>query len=410
MGLAELVRLHFGEQQCWELSADGCTIVAPHLPNLAAEQLVEAVCEALCEPIGFPSLDTAVIPGDTVVFALDPSVPQLPEILAAAIQWFSDRGASLSNLSAVVAFPGMAAAERIRKHLEDVGISIEVHAHDADDSEQIAYLAANESSDAIYLNRRLVDADVVIPITCARLDSSLDGLGTFSVFPQLSDRKTRGRFYAFEKLRREEKRTELRKWSEQAGWWLGILASLQVVPGVQGGVQSIRCGVTDQLHDAVQSVMASAWTPPDELADVVVALIDGPQYQQSWLSVARALFSASRLVRPGGSIVVCSELETPAGAGLKKLRQTDKTGEELAKQLSNSDYDDAIAASVLLETTSDCHVFLASALRKDTVESLRMGVVASQDELGRLVRSLDTCIIIESAQYAGCQSSAGLVG
>lgn len=407
--MTELVKLHFGEQQCWELSGVTCERVAPNVPNIATDQLAAAVGNALREPIGFPSLDTAVIPGDSVVFALDPSVPQLPEIVLAAAAWFAERGASLSNLSAVVAFPGDSAAERIRQHLEHAGMSIEVQAHDADDSEQIAYLAANEASDAIYLNRKLVDADVVIPITCARLDSSLDGLGTFSVFPLLSNRKTRGRFYAFEKLREEEKRHELRKWSEQAGWWLGILASLQVIPGVQGGLQSILCGATESLHEATQLAMADAWTPPDQLADVVIALVDGPDYQQSWFSIARAIFSASRLARPGGSIVVCSELNTPAGNGLKKLRQTDKSAEEISRWLSNSDYDDAIAASVVLEATTDNHVYLASGLRKDTVESLRMGIVSSQEELGRLVRSLDSCIIIESAQYAGCRSSTGLV-
>lgn len=373
---------------------------------LSEDALADAVTAAIREPIGFPSLDTAVVPGDSLVFALDPSVPKLPIILAAAIKWFTERGASLNNLSAVVAMPGVAAAEEIRAHLEKAGINIDVQAHDADDAEQLAYLAANESSDAIYLNRRLVDADVVIPITCARHDSSLDGLGTFAVFPLLSDRKTLGRFYSFEKLRTDDKRQTLRDWSEQASWWLGVLASMQVIPAARGEVAQVLCGTAEQLHESTQTALASRPAPSAELVDAVVALIDGPQYQQSWLSVARAIFSAARHVRPGGSIVVCSELNTPAGPGLKKLRQTDKAADELAKQLQSSDFDDSIAASVILEATADCHVFLASGLRKDIVESLRMGVVESEEQLSRLVASLQSCLVLGAAQFASGASTS----
>ena len=40
--------------------------------------------------------------------------------------------------------------------------------HDGEDDKKVSYLVANEAGDPVYLNRLLVDADVVLPLDVLR--------------------------------------------------------------------------------------------------------------------------------------------------------------------------------------------------------------------------------------------------
>src|SRR5690606_29237808 len=99
-------------------------------------------------------------------------------------------GTDPANLRIVVAARDPQFATDIKRGLEHTfersqfdPTAISVELHDADDPNAVAYVAANEDSDPIYVNRTLVDADVVLPLSCARHQESLDYLGANSLFP-----------------------------------------------------------------------------------------------------------------------------------------------------------------------------------------------------------------------------------
>ncbi len=69
----------------------------------------------------------------------------------------------------------------IRSHLAD---EVEVVVHSSQRRDDLRYLAANASADPIYLNRYIVDADVVVPIVVARCgDLYIKGLTQVPSFP-----------------------------------------------------------------------------------------------------------------------------------------------------------------------------------------------------------------------------------
>ncbi|HBE67680.1 MAG TPA: hypothetical protein DDW52_05975, partial [Planctomycetaceae bacterium] len=393
--VAETSDLRFGTQTRWRLDHRSISDVGGRLAAAQCD-LASAVETALTSPTDFPSWDTAIVAGDKVVLIADPAAPQIDEVVGRVAEWFLAQSVSAENLAVVVGHSGDEAAEAIRARLTSSGVNINVQLHDPDDTDQISYLAADTSADAIYLNRLVVDADVVLPIGCARSNSALDGLGCFGTFPILSDRDTRAKFYRLDQLRTDGGRAALRDAASQAAWWLGVMAAMQVLPGGEGQVAGITSGILETSSAAVQTQFDQDWKTSDELSDLVIALVDGDAAEQSWLSVARAVFRATRNAKPGGSIVVCTELADLPGKALRRLGSHTKSQSDIENQIRKSREDDAIAAAVLLDATEDYHVYLASRLRRDTVERLRMGVIESEEQLQRLAGSLASCAIIRS--------------
>lgn len=402
------IQLPFGYDSAWEIASSEtiASFLKPQIP--AAVDVPAQVRNALEQPFEFPSLDQIVVPGDSLVFAIDPSVPSLPEVCSAIAAWFAERGTPPASMRAVIAgkYPDLAsklAAAMTSSLAEEVQIEL----HDPDDPDCIAYLAANEDSDPIYMNRTVVDADVVLPVLCSRASSSLDYLGRYGVFPLLSDRATRGRFYNFNNLGSPAAHDKLTDWADQAAWWTGFLASIQVIPSGQNGVAAIIAGATEALEDMCQTQMNSAWNVPATESDLTIALLDGGEVQQNWLGIARALYIANRCTRHGGAIVICTEAREVVGKSLQRLREGRLDVDVLGKKLAKDNADDAIAAALFAEVTADKHVYLVSQMKDEVIESLGLGVLRGPDELNHLVAQFGSCTILGSAQHRGVDEPSG---
>ncbi len=395
------LEIHFGKNSTWTFPSDLRFASTPTSASVV-EDWKGAVSSALSSPLDFPSLDQALVPGDQLVLAVDPSTPALVEVVAATVQWFCERGTSEANIRIVLAGDGQWSSEELADRIEQrCGLSIAVERHTFDDSEQVAYVAANEASDPIYLNRSLVDADVIIPITAARPRSSLDYFGPFGIFPLLSNRETRGKFHSLPSLENSQSHAQLRGWADQAGWWVGVLVGIQVIPASGDQASGIIAGQLESLEAASQAALAKQWNEVAEDSPLVVAVIDSPPESQSWLSVARALATAQRHVAPRGAIVLVTQLSQAVGSGLGRLRDPHQSPESIAKKLAQDSSDDALAAAVLLQATTNYHVYLISSLRNDTVESLGMGAIADGAQLTRLMDQFPSCKILEAIQHRG---------
>ncbi|MEO8269265.1 MAG: lactate racemase domain-containing protein [Aureliella sp.] len=395
------LEIHFGKNSTWTLPSDE-RFASTLKPATTIEDWTGAVNASLSSPIDFPSLDQALVPGDQLVLAVDPATPALVEVVAATVQWFCERGTAEANVRIVLAGDGQWSSEELAERINQrSGFSIVVERHNLDEAEQVAYVAANEASDPIYLNRSLVDADVVIPISAARPRGSMDYFGPFGIFPLLSNRETRGKFHSLPSLADSHSHAQLRGWADQAAWWVGVLVGIQVIPAGDDRASGILAGQLESLEAAAQTALAEQWNQAVVDSPLVVAVIDGPPQSQSWLSVARALATAQEHVAPGGAIVLVTQLSQAVGSGLGRLRDPHQSPESIAKKLAHDASDDALAAAMLLQATSNNHVYLISSLRSDTVESLGMGVIADGTQLTRLLEQFPSCTILEAVQHRG---------
>ena len=238
-----------GEFRSWE----GCGLPA-------TLDLAKDVRAALANPIDFPAIEKAIIEGDRVAIVVDPLLPSMAELTVACVRYLIEKGVTPDQLVVVLAGHEAADAELLRKSLAPfLGESVAIELHDADDDTKVAYVAANEDSDPIYINRTVVDADVILPITCARGNSTLDYMGAYTVFPLLSNRATRGQFYALNKLDAAEEHEKLTAWADQAAWWVGMMATIQAVPAADDSVSCVIAGSTNAVEHESQQRMAMAW-------------------------------------------------------------------------------------------------------------------------------------------------------
>jgi len=188
-----------------------------------------------------------------------------------------------------------------------------------------------------------------------------------------------------------------------------MMATIQAVPAADDSVACVIAGSTNSVEHESQQRMAMAWRVDDEPAQIVVALLEGRQSQQSWENLARALHTAKQLVAPGGSIVLCTEITKSPGAGLHKLRNVHNSSDAIARRLAQETADDALAAAVILETTKNYHVYLVSHLKPETVEGLGMGVIQGAAQLEHLCQQHTSCAVLGAAQHRFVpQSSSSL--
>lgn len=390
-GVGQRSKLHFSGHV-----ADRAACGLPSVKDLSA-----AIQEALGKPLDFPAIELAIVPGDRVVLAIDPSMPQLPSVVAGVVGYLIERNVDPQQLTIVVAGHQPADAEAIGTSIAQItSVQIPIELHDADDSNKVAYVAANHEAEPIYVNRTLVDAEVVIPISCARGRGSLDYLGSNTIFPRLSDRKTRGRFYSLARLEKQSEHDKLQAWADEAAWWVGLSVGVQIVPGRDGEIVGVLAGSPAALEEAAQRLMESAWkTSVAEPAEVVLALIDGGRSQQTWDNVARAIHVAHKVTARGGSIIICSQLAQVPGRALRKLTDPDRSSGTLAKQLSSDASDDALAAAVILAVVSEYHIYLYSEIASETIEEFGMGAIENLGQLQHLLGQHASMLLLGSAQY-----------
>lgn len=388
----------YGNSQAGQLHFDGLLEVVEGGRQSLLGDLKDAVFSALSQPLDFPAVELAIVPGDRVVLAADPTVPRLAEVIAQVIAYFQSHGVQAEQFSVVLASHAEFDVETFAKRLP-TDLAIEVH--DADDQTKVAYVAANKQGEPIYMNRTLVDADVVIPIMCARARQAIDYEGAYGVFPLLTDRRTRGQFYSLRQLTDPSEHRHLTEWADEAAWWVGLQVAIQVIPAHDGGVANILAGSPQALEANVQEQMVKLWEPQlENTYDCVVALVDGGATQQSWDSVARVLASAAPLVRPDGALIICTQLNERPGRALHRLSDTTRGEDKLARQLSSDPADDALAAAVLLQSLENCHVYLLSQLPSEVVEALGVGALQDLHQADHILQQRSSCLVIASAQHS----------
>ncbi len=391
--------IQFGSNSNWSIDFEGRLEPQAKTANAIGDDLQAKVWDSLANPLDFPPFEQAIVPGDRIAVLVDPLVPRMAELVAACVRYLVDKGVQIEQLVIVLAGHEPKDAEALHIQLTQVeAAEVPIELHDADDSTKVAYVAANEDSNPIYLNRSVVDADVILPILCGRGRSALDYLGTNSVFPLLSNRATRGEFYSLRKLGEKVEHTKLTAWADQAAWWVGMIFVLEVVPASGHQIAAVISGTPAAVEPEVQKWMDQYWQVEGKSCEAVIAMLEGGPSQQTWENLARALHTARQLARNGGSIILCTELSKTPGEGLQKLR-SNSSNDSIARKLATDAADDALAAAVILEATKDCHVYLVSQMPDEIVEGLGMSPVRDAHQLEHLVNQHSTCGLLTSAQH-----------
>lgn len=358
--------------------------------------VAQAAARAVTVPEDFPPLAEAIVEGDQIVLALDVNCPEIVPLLLGLV-----RAVPLDKLGSLTILLSSEATSQTEREITEALApypQCEIVLHQPEDRTQLGYLAASAAADPIYLNRRLIDADLVIPVFTARPFGSLDPAvmegGIFPAFADLeSQKRVRQETLAGAGVDDQEAR--------EVAWLLGVQFLVSVIPTADARVARVIAGSPPGIRRAVEHQIEATWQRDiSRKADLVFACLDGNQQQQTWDNVARALHVARHLVRPRGSVVITSRLESPVGAALHRLA-ANVDFERLQAQLAKDKHRDALAASLILEIRQEGRLLMLSRLPAEEVEGLGIGAIEHPSELLRLIPGHRSCAIIRAAQFCG---------
>lgn len=348
--------------------------------GLGTEAATARVAEALGRPRDFPPLRLAAVPGDRVAIALGDRVPEPSLVLAEVGRVLVDAGVEPADVTVLVG-PGN---ESIA--LTGLPEGFALHRHDPAEPDGLAYLATTRNERRVYLNRRLTDADLVLPVGRFDVDPSGMSRGPLdAAFPALSDKPD-------QQIAAGE--------AAEVGWLLGCQYQLGVVSGITGIVDAIG-GLGDAVTAAGTRAFAAAWgvTAPSR-AELVVAGVGRPGVAGDVDDLGRALATATALVQRGGKIVVLSRVAGRPGPSLRRFIQAGDPRLGL-KALKGREADaDHASALRVAEALNWADVYLYSDLDPDDVEGLGVIALERPEEARRLLTLTGSCILLSHAESA----------
>jgi hypothetical protein len=351
------------------------------------------VRDAIERPRDYPPLRRAVVPGDTVVLALDPEVPEPSTILGAICEALFFAGVEPEGVRVIASGPIDLAEGELPP-----GVSWAVH--DPADRSKIAYLASTPEGRRIYLDRDVTDADCVVPIGRLGYDPVLGYRGPWGVlFPGLSDAQTQRAERALardETPDRDHARPAFKE-SAAVSWLLGSQFHVGITTG-SGGVSGVIAGLEATVRAEGTAAVDAAWTfRPEGRASLVVAGVGSPGRPSGLDDLAEALATAAQLVRGGGKIVLLSRASGEPGPSFDRLRGADDPRSFAAALRGAEGEADYPAARLLASSLAMADVYLLSALADDLVEDLGMIPLSRPSEALRLAAASDSCLVVSQA-------------
>ena len=370
----------------------------------ACQDLKREIKKALEEPRDFPPFASCMIPDDRLVIVLDPETPEAGLLVESVCEIALKKGVDAEQITVLLpTHSPETLMETLREHLiKSCGTPIKVIAHDATLPNGGSYLASSSTSDRIYLDPAIIDADLILPIGQIAFAPLLGYKRNFStLYPGMSSeeaiRKSHGQ--ANVELEPDDER-QLHQLVDEIGWLLGIQFTLQVVASSDGGVAHVLAGAPDSVMRHGKELLDECWTLriPERLETIVVSVDKSGTGEHGWKEVCAAIETGRKLVEHGGRIIVLSQLNEPPGTGIHQLARSEFPT-DVMRSLRETLPDDVIPASQLARALDWARVYLLSSLTEEFLEDLFMIPIEDEAALDRLLQNeLGSTAIIHSAQ------------
>jgi nickel-dependent lactate racemase len=361
------------------------------------QSIAELIAKALDEPIDFPPLPLAIIDEDYIAIAVEDGVPEVNSIVCEVARYLVQHGKRQEMITIVLGSDNQDWRDRLLVELAQHDLSqISVVKHEPTHHDSHGYIAASASADPIYIQRNLVEAEVVIPVYCVRTIDSPSASDKYGMSPSFADATTQHR-WNLAWLDDNKHHLHLQeKLSHEVGWLMGVQVAIAVVPACNASVSKILCGKPDPVFQtALQRVQPTESKCVEHT--LAIAFVEGDWTQQSWMNVARAAAHADMQLDANGSIVICCDIKH-LSKGIQQLA-SDVDDEKLQRHLLGSDLEDGFAAAVLSAIKSRRSIYLMSQLKASQVERLGLAYVDSPLDIERLSRESSSVCVMRSAQF-----------
>jgi nickel-dependent lactate racemase len=356
---------------------------------------VAATIRALAEPLEYPPLSAGIVPGDRVAIAVDEDVPQVASVVRGAVEALKAAGVEAQDISIVTTNGEV--GDLCQSAIAESEQRPQFVVHDPADENNLCLVGTMKRGEPLLVNKAMFDADLVLPIGCARLGR----IGSYeSVFPRFSNAETLQRYRMQAKHDAIVKRSGKRNEIDEAGWMIGVPMTVQVVPGRDEAVAHVIAGEPQAVSQRCDELCQEEWLlRSPRRVSLVVATIAGDAIAQSWANVGRALAATESVLEEGGAVAICSNLEQSPGHSLGRLIRSDDP-DAAARRIFHDQDADSWTAWQLSRALERGPVYFLSQLDSDTVEDMGLAHVESVDDLVRLAGRHESFVVVENSQHA----------
>ena len=368
------MELYWGDETL-NLKLDSSKTVS-QLPDANVPWTGKGFAEALEFPFNFPPLDQCATPDDRVVVALDPGTLALGFSFAILLERLQKAGIAAAQVT--ILLPSQTSDTCLAKILQEaVGCSVE--RHNPADAMARMILGGTRDGRQIYLNRRLVEADLAIVVSAVRLGGGNQSPASL-IYPGMACDVLSG---------------------VEAGTVLNLLGApylITAVPGPNGKAPHWFAGRMEAFR-AARDLHRSIWNLDlDEPVELVVLNWPKSSGPREFANLATALERFRPCLEPGGRfVIVCPEIS-----------DTDDW------QAMASTYLDAVESSETSHSAGSFtktfkrwsralrqgSIFILSSLETDTCEDLQAHRLDRLSNIQRLASAATTILLIGDADRA----------
>ena len=391
------VEIVYGRQQATLKVSEG-RLVKPlrPCPGRAVANVSAAVRDALEHPLDFPPLRRAITPDDRIVVLVREDLAQLPVLLTAVLDYLKEAGIGRQQVTVLCPDRGGAAAPPWQEQLPPRWRRVAVEVHQPGDAAKISYLASTRGGRRIYLNRSVIDADQVIVLGRLRLDRRHGCTGgATDIFPAMSDATTLTEF-AGARGRKSPRQTDCgwRDEAKEVAWLLGVPFFVGVIEGHGEDLWQIMAGPESAVAEAGEAAVERLYhVEVSRSAALVVVGLSGEPARTSFADLVAAYASAARVVEPGGSIAVLSELAEPLPPIAECLAGADNPVHGVVQAQRRQRPDTAIAWE-LASAAERARLYLLSRLPNETVEDLFLIPLDGIHQVQKLIDRAESCLFL----------------
>lgn len=391
-------RLPFAHEEVELDLPDGTAWVRRQPPAAVAD--VHAMAQAsLQAPVDFPPLAQCLTPDDHITVVVREEMNGLAPVLTAVLETLATADVRLEATTVLCPPRLYGENQDWVGQLPEAFRDVEVAVHDPADQRQLAYLASTKAGRRVYLNRLLTDADQVIVIGRAGYDPVTEytgGLG--DIFPAFSDEPTRYEFlHKPTEALQGKKAWPVRQEVEEVGWLLGMPFFLQILEGAGDDVAAIQAGsaaaVAEQMRTRLQTVDRHGVL---NTADLVIATLSGDPRRHTFAEVCHAYANASRLVAPGGRIVLLTHSQGDLGPGAAYYRQAENPIQGLSL-VRKHHTPDMVAFWQLTLAVSRAKLYLLSQWPADALEEMSLVPLDHPGQVQKLIDDAQQIAVLPDA-------------
>lgn len=192
--------------------------------------------------------------------------------------------------------------------------------------------------------------------------------------------------------------------TQAAGWELGVVMLMEVVPGAGNSLAKVFFGLPAEVEKDVNNFIQTHNKALDKAAisgigklkfnrkpAKILCAFNAPRNCQSWANAVETLEAAAEKGTDGCPLFFCGDVSEPLGKGFQFLSEADSflAGNKAAisAALFNENFEDSLAALRWIRLVEFHKIFWMSNLSDEIIESLGGTPVKNGEEMERILNS-----------------------